>query len=92
MSSIDPKQFDSTSQAQQIDKSEERMLEALKPEPVKPGYQTTEFWITIIVLLMGAFLLGYGVVKEKDNAFNVGALMVSLAAPGYQITRGMAKR
>ena len=61
---------------------------------VKPGYLTTEFWITVIVAL-GSLLWGAGVLDPEGagTANKVFGLVVSgLSAIGYTVSRGLAKK
>ena len=66
--------------------------------PAKPGYKTTEFWITITVQLVGLVaVLGY-VTPEQSSAISQaavqigGAVSMVAAAFGYNLSRGIAKR
>jgi len=66
---------------------------AVKKE-VKPGWKTTEFWLSVVVVL-GSLLWGADVLDPEGvgTANKVFGLVVSgLAAVGYTISRGMAKR
>jgi len=51
----------------------------------KPGYLTTEFWLTIAALAAGVVLV---VVGSED----MGKWIISTAIPGYAISRGVAKK
>lgn len=51
----------------------------------KPGYLTTEFWLTIAALVAGVVLV---VVGSED----MGKWIISTAIPGYAISRGVAKK
>ena len=55
----------------------------------KPGYLTTEFWVTIIVQLVGIFNLMFPVYHISDKTA-LGAQ--TLAAAAYAISRGLAKQ
>ena len=66
---------------------------AVKNE-VKPGWKTTEFWITAIVAL-ASLAWGAGVVdpagtEGADKIF--GFVASALAALGYTVSRGLAKK
>jgi hypothetical protein len=66
---------------------------AVKNE-VKPGWKTTEFWITVVVAL-GSLLWGAGVLDPSGGgtANSVFGLVVSgLAAVGYTVSRGLVKK
>jgi hypothetical protein len=60
--------------------------------PVKPGYKTTEFWLTLATTAVGA-LLASGVI-EAGSAWDkaIGVVVSVLGALGYTVARGMAKR
>ena len=61
---------------------------------VKPGWKTTEFWITVVVAA-GSLLWGAGVLDPAgDGNVNHGfGLVVSgLSALGYTVSRGLAKK
>ena len=60
----------------------------------KPGYKSTEFWITSVVAIL-SILWGAGVVDPEgasgaDKVF--GFICSAAAAMGYTISRGMAKK
>ena len=66
---------------------------AVKNE-VKPGWKTTEFWLTVVVAL-GSLLWGADVLDPDaaGTANKVFGLVVSgLAAVGYTVSRGLAKK
>lgn len=52
-----------------------------------PGWQTTEFWVSILSLV-GVFVL---ILAEKIDA-QTGLLILGSVIPGYAISRGLAKR
>ena len=61
---------------------------------VKAGWRTTEFWITVVVAL-GSLLWGANVLDPEGagTANKVFGLVVSgLAAVGYTVSRGLAKK
>lgn len=57
----------------------------------KPGYRTTEFWITIVVAIVGA-LESTGLFLD-DSPVGKGLALISsaLVVLGYGISRGIAK-
>ena len=60
----------------------------------KPGYKSTEFWITVAVTLC-SLAWGAGVVDPEGswNADKVfGFICSAAAALGYTISRGLAKK
>lgn len=56
---------------------------------VKPGYRTTEFWLTVIATLWQLLNLS-GVWDFVPNSVSLGAAVTSIAA--YILSRGIAKR
>jgi hypothetical protein len=54
------------------------------PKQSKPGYKTTEFWITIGIGIIGAILIASG--KET-----LGTALLGSAGVSYSGARGMAK-
>ena len=67
---------------------------AVKNNEVKPGWKTTEFWLTVVVAL-GSLLWGADVLNPEaaGTANKVFGLIVSgLAAVGYTVSRGLAKK
>ena len=65
---------------------------AVKNE-VKPGWKTTEFWLTVVVAL-GSLLWGADVLNPEgttgiDRVF--GFVAAALGALGYTVSRGLAK-
>ena len=61
---------------------------------MKPGYKTTEFWLTVLAGIVG-FIVSSGVLESLAEAHwvvkVVGALTVLLTALGYTVTRGKIK-
>ena len=63
-----------------------------KETPLKPGYQTTEFWLTL-----GATVVGLGVASGLVPETGVWAKVVSLvvsvfATMGYTVNRSLMKK
>mgnify|MGYP006295731821 CR=1 FL=1 len=60
----------------------------------KPGYKTTEFWLSLLATLLG-FLLASGVMdavpQESWIARIVGGLVAVLASLGYSASRAKVK-
>lgn len=50
-----------------------------------PGWQTTEFWMSIACLIAGVVLILAG--KEE-----IGVTLIAVATGGYGLSRGLAKR
>lgn len=56
------------------------------------GYKSTEFYVTLFVVLLGAFM-GSGLLPESHWAMQAAGVAASiLAALGYQVNRTMFKR
>lgn len=59
---------------------------------VKPGYKTTEFWLSTIALALGV-IMSSGVIGDGTVAAQiVGGAMSILATLGYTAARAQAKR
>lgn len=64
--------------------------------PAKPGYQTSEFWLTVVTSTF-ALLAAFGVIgpdwaKLHEQAVQALALLAAALAPGlYAIARGITK-
>ena len=57
----------------------------------KPGYKTTEFWLTTVAMLVGA-LMASGAFVEGPVAQGLGVVATILGGMGYSVSRGMAKK
>ena len=58
---------------------------------VKPGYKTTEFWLSLIAVVLGA-LVSQGVFANGSEAAKVaGIALIALASLGYTASRAMVK-
>jgi hypothetical protein len=61
------------------------------PPTVKPGWKTTEFWLSKVAIILGA-LLASGLVADGSSTMRIaGMAAVVLSSFGYTISRGMAK-
>lgn len=61
-------------------------------QPTKPGWKTTEFWLTLATSLIGAFMAS-GLIQpgtKFDKA--IGFAVLVLSKLGYDVSRGLAKR
>lgn len=59
---------------------------------VKPGYKTTEFWLTLAACVVGA-LAASGVFPDESLGMKItGLAMTTLAALGYTTSRFMVKK
>lgn len=58
----------------------------------KPGYKTTEFWLSVVAMAVGA-VMASGIV-ETDSGFDkaLGLAATILASLGYTVSRTMVKR
>ena len=57
----------------------------------KPGYRTTEFWMTLIILVLGV-LVQSGVLPSNGEWSKAVAMLVQgLVALGYSRSRGQVK-
>lgn len=62
------------------------------PIPVKPGYKTTEFWLSFAAMILG-FAVASGVIPAGsawDQA--IGLVVAGLAAMGYTGARAGLKK
>ena len=65
---------------------------------MKPGYRTTEFWVAIVVQLIGMGALMGWFTPEQSTALTeastqIGGIVAMVASAfGYSISRGMAKK
>jgi hypothetical protein len=67
-------------------------IAATTPEDVKPGVQTTEFWVTAAALVFGAALTA-GVIPHAPEVHTaVEAVAALLVALGYTWARAFTKR
>lgn len=60
-------------------------------EVVKPGYKTTEFWLSLAALLLGAITASGLIPLTGPVAQVVGLLVGLLSALGYTVQRGLVK-
>ena len=56
----------------------------------KPGFKTTEFWLTAAAMIVG-LLLASGAFVDGAIAQGLGVASSALAAMGYSYSRGTAK-
>lgn len=57
----------------------------------KPGYKTTEFWLSAAASVLGA-LFASGALSDGSTVAKVAGLAASvLGALGYTVSRGMVK-
>lgn len=63
-------------------------------EPIKPGYLTTEFWMSIGVAVVG-LLIGYGVLTSEEADLwlaLIAAIIPAIVTVGYSISRAIVKK
>jgi hypothetical protein len=59
---------------------------------VKPGYKTTEFWLSTVAVLIG-LAYGSGIISDGSQADKiVGFIAAALSSLGYSVSRGLAKK
>lgn len=62
---------------------------------VKSGWQTTEFWVTVINAI-AALIIGYGLMTQEEADLWIellkALLPLAVASAGYSISRGVVKR
>lgn len=64
---------------------------APEPTPVKPGYRTTEFYLSSLAKLLG-ILFASGVLGDGSLPMRIAGLAATLlAALGYTVSRGLVK-
>ena len=65
-------------------------------QEVKPGWKTSEFWISLLTMAggiaaaLGAPVDAGGLASAADQV--VGGVVAGAAALGYTVSRGLAKR
>ncbi len=60
---------------------------------MKPGYKTTEFWLTLVAMIVGAVMASGILEQTATNLDNqvVGLIAMVLGGLGYTISRGFVK-
>ncbi len=66
-------------------------LDKLLPKAVKPGWKTTEFWLSVAVVVLNHVA---GLLRQTPGTLGTvaGLVVDGLAVGGYNVSRGMAKR
>lgn len=59
---------------------------------LKPGWKTTEFWLSGLAIALGFFMEGGWIGDDSLVAKIVGGLLVLLGALGYTAGRSMVKK
>jgi hypothetical protein len=58
---------------------------------VKPGYKTTEFWLSLAACVLGAFVTS-GVLPDENVSMKIaGICLAGLTTLGYTISRFVVK-
>lgn len=57
----------------------------------KPGYKTSEFWLTLAVVLLGALMASGALGEESTIMKAAGMAMATLKALGYTAARARVK-
>lgn len=67
------------------------MDEDPNPQPVKPGYQTTEFWLHLAAVMLSALFASGALTNDRVLAI-AGLAASVLTALGYGVQRSAIKR
>lgn len=59
---------------------------------MKPGYKTTEFWMTALAAMVGLLMTSGLFLGDSVWTKGLGLVAAGLASAGYAVSRGMAKR
>jgi hypothetical protein len=57
----------------------------------KPGWKTSEFWLSLLAMLLGALLASDAIPTDSPTAKALGVVASILGALGYQVTRAAVK-
>lgn len=57
----------------------------------KPGYRTSEFWVSLFAMLVGALIASDAIPTDSPVAKALGVVASILGALGYQVTRAAVK-
>ncbi len=60
-------------------------------KPVKPGWRTTEFWLSALATVSGLGMASGALAAGSTAAQTVGLIASALTAMGYSASRGRAK-
>lgn len=59
---------------------------------VKPGWKTTEFWLSVAAAVVG-FVMASGAFGDESSVMKALGLVASgLAVAGYSVARGITKK
>ena len=62
------------------------------PAPIKPGYKTTEFWLSTAAMLLGVVFASGVIVEGSIVAQVAGIAATVLGSLGYAVSRGAVKK
>lgn len=62
------------------------------PVPPKPGYKTTEFWLTAVATFVGLIMASDIIPSDGIWPKITGLVVALLSSMGYTVSRGMAKK
>jgi hypothetical protein len=57
----------------------------------KPGWKTSEFWLSLLTILIGALLASDALPSESPFVKGLGIVAGVLSALGYQVNRAFVK-
>lgn len=69
----------------------ETVSKTVETTGAKPGYKTTEFWMSTVAMICGVLLASGAIVEGSMTAQIVGGVMSVLTTLGYTASRGKAK-
>lgn len=58
----------------------------------KPGYRTTEFWLSAIAAILGLVYASGAVSPDSGADRWLGLAAAALSSAGYAVSRGLAKK
>lgn len=61
------------------------------PAPAKPGYKTTEFWLSLAASTIGALMMSDVIAEGSTVAKIVGGIATILSTLGYTVSRAKLK-
>lgn len=61
-------------------------------DPKKPGYKTTEFWLTLVAMIITALYSSGLLDMTPKIAGVIGLVATVLTALGYTVVRGSVKK
>lgn len=63
-----------------------------KPNGTKPGFKTTEFWLTAVAQIAGLAASSGAIAEGSQVERILGLVLMALATLGYQASRGAVKK